>query len=110
MPAGPGSPLRPRAPHTAEAHPYVAAALAVGFEKPFTWSGLESRERARKCKQGLFNAAKGQTPSVSVSADIEPEPGGTWRLTFVLHDKAVARAFVVGKYGKDRTQWPYRAR
>ena len=110
MPSGPGSPLRPRAPHTVEAHPYIAAALKAGFEKPFAWAGLESRERARLCKQGLFNAAKGQKPPVSVSVDIEPEPGGTWRCTFVLHDKTVAKAYVMSKYGKDRTQWPYRAR
>ena len=109
MPSGPGSPWRPRAPHTAEAHPYVRAALRVGFGREVIWSGIASRERARLMKQGLFNAAKGQRPPVSVSAEIEPGGSGDWRIRFVVHSKSEGRAYVAVTYGKDRSQWPYRA-
>ena len=110
MPRGPSPMWTSAAPHTAEAAPYVHAAFQLGFEQPVVWAGIPSRDRASLMKKGLFNAARRHKPSVSVSADIEPEPGGTFRITFVLHDKKVGRAYIVTKHGPNRSAWPYDTR
>jgi len=106
MPRGPAPAWNQKAPHTAEAAPYVAAAYGAGFELELTWAGIASHERARTLKNGLHNAARLHKPIVSVSTVIEQD-GDTWRIRFTLHDKKVARAHVVSKYGTDRTAWPY---
>jgi hypothetical protein len=106
MPRGPAPAWHQRAPHTVEAAPYIAAAFRGGYEIAFTWSGISTHAEARTKKNGLHNAARLHTPSVAVSCVIE-QNGRTWQIRFTLHDKRVARAYVVNTYGTDRTQWPY---
>lgn len=106
MPRGPAPAWNQRAPHTVEAAPMVDAACKLGFEVELRWAGIETHERARTLKNGLFNAAKLHKPPVSVSCEIVQE-GKTWTIKFKLHDKRTGRAHVVSKHGTDRTQWPY---
>lgn len=108
MPRGPAPGWKAPAPHTVEAQPYIAAAQKIGFETELHWNGLASRERAAECKRGLFNAAR--LAGVSVSTETETESGGTFRIKFKIHDKKVARAYIVQKHGSDRSRWPYNAR
>ena len=110
MPRGPAPMWTSAAPHTQEAQPMVEAAFRIGYEHPVIWNGIASRDRATQLKRGLFNAARRHKPPVSVSCDIEPEPGGTFRITFVLHDKKVGRAYIVTKHGPNRSAWPYDTR
>ena len=106
MPRGPAPHWHKKMPHTVEAEPMIHAAYQLGFEKELRWTGIETRERARQLKNGLFNAARLHKPAVAVSYSIEQD-GRTWTIKFRLHDKRNARAFVVNTYGTDRRQWPY---
>jgi hypothetical protein len=106
MPRGPAPAWHQKAPHTVEAAPYIAAAFQVGFEQEMCWTGIPTHERARTLKNGLFNAARLHKPVVAVSVDIV-QAGRTWQLKFKIHDKRVARAYVVNTYGPDRENWAY---
>lgn len=110
MPRGPSPAWTARAPHTSEAMPYIAAAFQVGYDTELVWNGIETKTRAADLKRGLFNAARGHKPEVSVHAEIEPASNGDWQIRFAVHDKKAARAYVVAKHGADRKQWPYNAR
>jgi hypothetical protein len=66
---------------------------------------IESRERAKELKQALFRAAKRQ--GVSMNAEIKDAVDGTLYIEFRAISKAHARAFIIKKYGPDRSKWPY---
>jgi hypothetical protein len=68
------------------------------------YTGCESRERATEIKQALFRAARHL--GVSLHADIQRDGAG-YRVEFTPVNKAHARAYVVAKYGNDRSKWPY---
>jgi hypothetical protein len=91
--------------------PYVQASVNHAPMNPETGhyaeliiTGIETRERAWTCSQGLFNAAKHQ--KVSMTARIE-HTGKEFRVRFHAINKSVGRAYIVNKYGTDRSAWPY---
>ena len=110
MPRGEAPLWKQPAEHTAEAAPHVHAAYLRGFELEHVLGPIESRERAATVKRGLFNAARRHDPPVSVSTKIEPAGPGQFQIRFTLHDKRVAKAYIVGKHGTDRNAWPYNPR
>lgn len=110
MPRGPAPSWTTAAKHTRWARRYVEAAFKIGYENEMTVAGIVSRDRATMCKRGLHNAARLHKPQVSVSTEVEPDGKGQWRIRFTLHDKKVARAFIVNKHGPDRSAWPYNPR
>ena len=69
------------------------------------YTGCASRDRAKEIVQGLHRAAKRQ--EVSMAARVEAEEDGTFTVVFSAVNKAHARAYVLAKYGKDRSKWPY---
>jgi hypothetical protein len=100
---------------------YVTASVqAVEAHHPETgWygvlriTGVESERRARDLQQGLFRAAKRMgyamrtnAPSVHASWPANAEDG-TWMVEFCAVDKGCARAYVMAKYGADRSRWAY---
>lgn len=109
MPRGPAPAWTKAAPHTEEARPYVHAAYLQGLETEVHWTGIATKERAMMLRRGLFNASRLHRPQVSVSAAIEKDGSG-WKIRFTLHDKRVAKAYIVNKHGSDRSQWPYNPR
>jgi hypothetical protein len=110
VPRGPAPQWKARAEHTISAIPMVHAAFQLGYEVEVIWRGIATKERARTLKRGLFNASLRHDPPVSVSTDIKPSGNGEYQIHFVLHDKKVARAYIVTKHGTDRSAWPYNAR
>ena len=69
------------------------------------YTGCASRDRAKEIVQGLHRAAKRQ--EVSMAARIEPGEDGTFDVVYSAVNKAHARAYVLAKYGSDRSKWPY---
>jgi hypothetical protein len=107
MPRGPAPMWTAKAAHTQEHIPIVAAALAHGYEIECKLGPYGSADDAALAKRGLFNAAKHHKCAVSVRTQ---HGNGVYYLYFTLHDKSVARAYVRGKYGEDRSLWPYNPR
>jgi hypothetical protein len=91
--------------------PYVTASVNHGEMNPETGhyselviTGITTRERASQCNRGLFNAAKHL--GVSVTVKIE-HTGREYHVRFTAINKRMARAYIVKKYGNDRSAWPY---
>jgi hypothetical protein len=101
----------------------VAAVAAAGMGRPFTYQGIETAERAKDIKQGVYRCARHRQLSASVtwmhsgtetakSADWPPDrqPDGTYQLVITIYTKAQARKRHIARYGTDRSQWPYNPR
>jgi hypothetical protein len=91
--------------------PYVRASVNAGEMHPETGhhpellvTGIETQERAADIKRGLYNSAKHL--GVSMRANIE-HTGKEFRVRFNAINKRMARAYIIKKYGKDRSAWPY---
>ena len=101
----------------------VCAVAGAGMGKPFTYQGIETPERAKDIKQGVYRCAyhRGLSAHVawlhsgrqtSVSADWPPDrqPDGTYQLIISIFTKAQARKRHIATYGTDRANWPYNPR
>jgi hypothetical protein len=101
----------------------VAAALKQGYGKPVVYHGIETPERAKEIKNGIYRCARHRKISAWVewthsgrvttkSADWPPDKqaDGTYSLTFTVASKNAARKRHLEKYGTDRQQWPYNPR
>jgi hypothetical protein len=74
------------------------------------YSGIEDKDRAILIRRNLYNAARRMQYSLASNIELVPGQDGqpdTWKVTFTPIDKATARAYVVKKYGTDRSNWPY---
>jgi hypothetical protein len=78
---------------------------ANGHYAELTYAGCPTRERAAEIKQALYRS--GKYVKVSVATQIVKADDGTFSVVFKAIDKAVARKYVLEKYGTDRSQWPY---
>jgi hypothetical protein len=107
MPRGPARPWRELKPHTRAAFPFINAAIAQGYDVELTITELTADEW-EDYKRGLFQAAKHS--GVSVHVRHKKQADGSYHLTYAVHDKDKARAYVVQKYGDDRSKWPYNPR
>lgn len=100
-----------KASHTIEMMPYVSASInqggmddATGRYTELVVTGVKTRDRAEVILRGLFNAARHH--EVSMTARIETIPGG-YQVRFTAINKKHARAYILAKWGPDRSQWPY---
>lgn len=103
MARGPAPAWNQTAEHTNQMLPFVSKLLEAGYELEAELTA-DSRDQALLWKRGLFNAAK--RLKVSVHVNLEPA-GHKWRVLFTLHEKRNARAYMVEKYGTDRSAYPY---
>ena len=78
-----------------------------GHYAELVYTGCETRERAEEIKRSLYRCAKHL--GVSMHAEVEQTAGG-WQVRFKAIDKAAARAYILARYGTDRTRWPYNPR
>lgn len=69
---------------------------------------IRQAEVARELKNALYRAARRR--QVSLSASVERKADGTYQVRFKAVDKAAGRAYMIQKYGADRTKWPYNPR
>ena len=67
--------------------------------------GCDTRERAEEIKKGLYRAAKRQGYSLSGCRILRHENG--WKVVFRAGDKTAAKAYIIARYGPDRSKWPY---
>jgi len=101
----------------------VAAAIDQGAGKPMTYTGIETPERAKDIKNGIYRCARHRQLSVWVewlhsgrwttkSADWPPDKdaGGTYSLRFTVSTKTQGRKRHIAQYGTDRANWPYNPR
>lgn len=79
-----------------------------GFYAELSYGGIETEERAIEIRRSLYRCAK--RLGYSMSAHAEKLADGTYRVRFRAIDKAHARAYMVARYGPDRTKWPYNPR
>jgi hypothetical protein len=107
MPRGPARPWRKLLPHTERAIPYIRAAIDAGYDIELAITEVADDEW-RDLKKGLFNAAK--LNKVAVHVHQSHNEDGTWTLTYAVHDKTKARAYVLNTYGSDREKWAYNPR
>jgi hypothetical protein len=81
----------------------------TGHYGEIRYVGCASRDRAKEIVQGLHRAAKRQEVSMAArieSAGVDEEPG-TFTVIYSAVNKQHARAYVLAKYGSDRSKWPY---
>lgn len=85
----------------------------TGHYAKLVYKGCETKERAEEIKRALFRSAvymhKHGHANVSMSAKIVRR-GNEWDVEFLAINKEHAQAYVVRKYGEDRTKWPYSPR
>jgi hypothetical protein len=111
MPRGPSRQWRARKlPFT---HEHIQASMQGGRNEhghyaTLVYTGCETRERAEEIKRSLYRC--GKQLGVSVHAEVEPAAAGGFQVRFKAIDKAAARAYVLQRYGNDRTRWPYNPR
>lgn len=68
------------------------------------YAGCETRERANEIRQALFRSA--YHLKVSVSAEVEKQPDGTYAVRFQAHSKAAAKKYMLERYGS-KENFPY---
>ena len=101
----------------------VCAVAAAGMGKPFTYRGIETPERAKDIKQGIYRCARHRDLSANVSwsysgretaasAEWPPDrqPDGTYQLVIQIFTKAMGRKRHILRYGTNRANWPYNPR
>lgn len=76
----------------------------TGAYSELVYAGCATRERASEIKRALFRAAK--HTGYSMNARVVKN-GSEFDVHFTAHDKALAKAHVLAKYGADRSKWPY---
>ena len=79
----------------------------TGHYGTLIYKGCADRERAKEIVRALHRSAKHL--KVSMSASIKKR-GDEFDVHFSAINKAHARAYVVAKYGTDRSKWPYNPR
>lgn len=99
--------------------PYLKAAVDYqpmnpenGYYGTLVVSGIEDMDRAVLIKRNLFNAARRMNYSLAASIQTVPGKDGkpdTYQVTYTPIDKQIARAYVIARYGTDKSKWPYRA-
>jgi hypothetical protein len=77
----------------------------TGHYGKLVYTGCETPERGAEIVQALHRSARHL--GVSLSATVTPADDGTYSVEFTAINKAHARAYVLAKHGKDRSQWPY---
>ena len=102
MPRGPTRPWRALKPPLLDEH--IKAAQANG---ELLHDDISNAEEALEIKRALFRAASRAKCSVHAEIEEDTEHPGKYRVRFGIHDKADARAYVIARYGTDRSQWPY---
>lgn len=84
-----------------------------GHYAKLVYRGIEDRERAAEIERALRRSAyymhKHGIADVSAATRIVRD-GETWAVEFHAVNKMHARAYVLKKYGPDRTKWPYSPR
>ncbi len=104
MPRGPQPHWTRSAEHTERMRPFVESLLAQHGYETEAVIACDNADEATQARRGIFNAAR----QCKVSASVNVEPSGSkWLVKFTLHDKAAARAYIVGKHGSNRADWPY---
>lgn len=111
MARGPERPWRALKPPLLDGH--ILAAIQRGnawlVENELEAGKTLDTDGARELKQALYRAATRQ--GVSLDAKIVKDPvNGRLQVQFRVFTKAQARAYMVQKYGTDRTAWPYNPR
>lgn len=107
MPRGPERPWRAqRGPHL-DGHILAAAAHGELVENEIEPGQAMDAETATALKQALYRAARRQ--GYSLSATVEKSSTG-YQVRFKVFNKAEARAYMIAKYGADRSKWPYNPR
>lgn len=106
MARGPERPWRAQRGPLLDGH--VLASVQHG-ELVETGDQALTEETALEIKRALFRAARRQ--GLSVTATVETDPAtGRFQVRFRSFTKAQARAYMIAKYGPDRTAWPYNPR
>lgn len=75
-----------------------------GHYTELVYGGIGDMDRARRIKCNLYNAAKHL--GYSMTATIETA-GREYQVRYKAISKQHARAYILSKYGKDRSAWPY---
>ncbi len=99
--------------------PHIEASIAGGqdpatlhyaelTEDEINGQAIRDAEAARELKAALYRAARRR--NVSLAATVERRGDGTYQVRFKAIDKAAARAYMISKYGPDRSNWPYNPR
>lgn len=82
----------------------------TGHYATLRYTGIETRERAEDIKRALYRCAhymhKNNIADVGMSATIL-RIGEEYVVEFRAVDKSIARAYVLKRYGPDRSKWPY---
>lgn len=81
----------------------------TGHYAHLVYEGCASPERAKEIAQALYRAAKRMGYSMSCKVG-KSSSANEWNVEFFSCDKAMARAYVLKKYGSDVTRWPYSPR
>lgn len=79
-----------------------------GHYSTLVYTGCETRERAKDIVRALYRSAR--YLKCSVSAMVKPAGDGTFNVEYKAISKAHARAYILEKYGPDRSRWPYSPR
>jgi hypothetical protein len=98
---------------------HIAASIAGGqdpatlhyaelTEDEINGQAIRDAEVARELKAALYRAARRR--QVSLSATVERKADGTYQVRFKAIDKAAGRAYMISRYGPDRSKWPYNPR
>ena len=98
----------------------VAAVIGQGLDKTVTYAGIETTDRAKDIKQGIYRCGRHRNVSVSVAwlhsgrettkSDQWPpdrEPDGTYTLRITIYTKAKGRKHLITTKGTDRAGWDY---
>lgn len=99
--------------------PHIAASIAGGqdpttlhyaelTEDEINGQAIRDAEVARELKAALYRAAR--RANVSLVARVEKRADGSYQVRFKAVDKAAGRAYMIQRYGPDRTKWPYNPR
>jgi hypothetical protein len=101
----------------------IVAGLGQGYGKQVMYTGIETPERAKDIKNGIYRCARHRKISAWVewlhsgrmttkSADWPPDKqaDGTYTLVYTLASKSAGRKRHIETYGPDRQQWPYNPR
>ena len=68
-------------------------------------TGHKTREAAVEVQRGIFNARR--YVGVKAKVKIVAEADGSYSVEFAAVNPDHARAYMIAKYGTDRTKWPY---
>lgn len=107
MPRGPERPWRAQRGPLLDQHILAAAAHGELVENEAAPGQPLDADTATDFRRALYRAARRQ--GYALSATVEQTITG-YQVRFRVFDKAQARAYMIQKYGPDRTKWPYNPR